>query len=82
MPTSAEVTTHVTHEKVRELAGMLSDVLDLMKQLKRGEVVSGQWIAAREMRIVEARIALEPVEALALAETEREREPTATTAGL
>ena len=61
-----------SEQKLRELAGMLHDALDLMKQLASGMVVSGKWIVARDSLIVEARIALTTIE---------ENTPSTTTGG-
>ena len=79
LTTKRRVTRHVPLEKVKELADILQDVLDLANQLKAGEVVSSNWIAARDMRIAEARIALTSVEENTPSTTaEGEDEPTAT----
>ena len=68
-----------SEEKLRELAGILHDALDLMKQLASGMAVSGNWIVARDSLMVEARIALTSIEENTPSITsEGEHEPTAT----
>jgi len=49
-------------KKVKELAKILHDALDLTKQLASGMVVSSNWVVARDSLIVEARIAPASVE--------------------
>ena len=49
LTTKRRVTRHIPFEKVKERADTLQDVLDLANQLKSGEVVSSNWIAAWDM---------------------------------